>query len=261
MQSAFNPFAALAGATAVVTGAARGIGYEIAVTLQQVGMTVVVVDRDAAELAVAAKELSGRGTAVVPVVAELTQPDGLAEVEAGLADLPALRVWVNNAGVVSHQAAEDVDPAEFERVLRNNTATALLGCQTAFRYMRREDATVDRAIVNLSSMLAEKALPDRLSYATSKSALQTVTRYAAQEWGRYGIRVNAVSPGYVDTRLTQWAADDPRQIAKQQAISTLALRRAGTVADIASAVLFLASPLAAYVTGTVLQVDGGWHLA
>jgi NAD(P)-dependent dehydrogenase (short-subunit alcohol dehydrogenase family) len=261
VQSASSPFAALAGATAVVTGAARGIGYQIATTLQEVGMTVVLVDRDGDELASAAKDLSGRGAPVVPMVAELAEPDGLTGVEAELDDLPPLRVWVNNAGVVSHQAAEDVDLAEFERVVRNNAGTALRGGQVAFRHMRREEATVDRAIVNLSSMLAEKALPERLSYATSKSALQTVTRYAAQEWGPYGIRVNAVSPGYVDTRLTQWADDDPRQVAKRQAVSTLALRRAGTVADIAGAVLFLASPLAAYVTGTVLRVDGGWHLA
>jgi 3-oxoacyl-[acyl-carrier protein] reductase len=259
MQSASNPFAVMAGATAVVTGAARGIGYRIASTLQEVGMTVVLVDRDGDELERAAKDLSGGQ--VVPVVTELTEPDGLAGVEAELAGLPPLRVWVNNAGVVSHQAVEDVDLAEFERVLRVNTESALRGSQVAFAAMRAEDAGVDRAIVNLSSLLADKALPERMSYATSKNALQTVTRYAAQEWGRYGIRVNAVSPGYVDTRLTAWPEDDPRQIAKRRAVSTLALRRAGTTDDIANAVLFLASPLAAYVTGTVLRVDGGWHLA
>lgn len=260
MQSTPSPFAAMAGMTAVVTGAARGIGYQIATTLQEVGMTVVLVDRDGDELERTAKDLSGRGT-VVPVLADLAEEDGFAGVEAELPALPPLRVWVNNAGVVSHQAAADVDLTEFERVLRGNTATALRGCQVAFRAMRGEDSSVDRAIVNISSLLADKALADRLSYATSKSALQTVTRYAAQEWGPHGIRVNAVSPGYVDTRLTRWAEDDPRMVAKRQAVSTLALRRAGTVADIAGAVLFLASPLAAYVTGTVLRVDGGWHLA
>src|SRR5690349_514837 len=111
MRSAPSPFAAMAGTTAVVTGAARGIGFQIATTLQEVG---------------------------------------LAGVEAELAGLPPLRVWINNAGVVSHQAAEDVDLTEFDRVLRNNAATALRGCQVAHRHMRAETGA-DRAIVNLSS--------------------------------------------------------------------------------------------------------------
>lgn len=222
-------------------------------------MTVVLVDRDADELDNATRELASPDQ-VVPVVAELTAQDGLAGVEARLTELPPLRVWVNNAGVVSHQDVADVDIEEFERVLRVNAATTLRGCQVAHRAMRGE-TDADRAIVNLSSLLADKALPQRVSYATSKTAVETVTRYAAQEWGPLGIRVNAVSPGYVDTRLTAWPSADPRQVAKQQALSALALRRAGSVEDIANAVLFLASPMAAYVTGTILRVDGGWHLA
>ncbi|TDV56443.1 SDR family NAD(P)-dependent oxidoreductase [Actinophytocola oryzae] len=259
MESELTPFAALKGNTAVVTGAARGIGFQIATTLQGAGMTLLLVDRDGDELDRAVKDL-GEGGPVVPVVAELTAPDGFAGVESALGTVPPLRVWVNNAGVVSHQDVADVDMAEFERVLRVNAETALRGCQVAYRAMR-EETDADRAIVNLSSLLADKALPQRLSYATSKTAVETITHYAAQEWGRFGIRVNAVSPGYVDTRLTAWPADDPRQVAKQEAVSTLALRRAGSVEDIANAVLFLASPMAAYVTGTVLRVDGGWHLA
>ena len=87
-----------------------------------------------------------------------------------------------------------------------------------------------------------------------------MTRYAAQEWGPRGIRVNAISPGYIDTRLTQWADDDPRMIAKRATLGALALPRTGTVDDIAHTVLYLSSPLASYVTGQVVLVDGGWHL-
>jgi NAD(P)-dependent dehydrogenase (short-subunit alcohol dehydrogenase family) len=110
------------------------------------------------------------------------------------------------------------------------------------------------------SLTTERVLPDRLSYATSKAALESITRYSASEWGVHGIRVNAVSPGYIETRQTQWAPDDPRALAKQRAIAELPLRRAGQPSDIARTVLYLASSLASYVTGQTIFVGGGWDL-
>jgi NAD(P)-dependent dehydrogenase (short-subunit alcohol dehydrogenase family) len=118
-----------------------------------------------------------------------------------------------------------------------------------------------RAIVTITSLVVDKTVQDRLSYAASKAALVSATRYAAAEWGASGIRVNAVSPGYIDTRLTDWPADDPRQVAKQKSLQEIPLARFGQPEDVAAAVLFLASPLAAYVTGVTLFVDGGWSLA
>jgi len=249
-----TPFTCLQGRTAVVTGAARGIGLQIATVLQSVGMTLVLVDRDADELARARTMMSAHGPAIA-LAANLSTDDSSPAIAEALAPLPSLAVWVNNAGRVSHQAAEDVDLTEFEEVLRDNTASALRGCQAAFRAMPGGGS-----IVNITSLVTDKVLPDRLSYSTSKAALENVTRYAAQEWGPRGIRVNAISPGYIDTRLTQWADDDPRMIAKRTTLGTLALPRAGTVDDIAHTVLYLSSPLASYVTGQVVLVDGGWHL-
>lgn len=251
-----GPFAPLEGRTAVVTGAARGIGLRIAARLQEVGMHPVLLDRDAAELDNAAAELAAGGP-VRPLVADLGTDAGTAGLAAALADLPPLALWVNNAGTVSHQAAEDVDIEVFEQVLRNNTSSTLRGCQAAYRAM---GADGPRAIVNISSLVVDKVLPLRLSYAASKAAVESVTRYAANEWGPRGIRVNAISPGYIDTRLTRWAEDDPRSAAKRATLATLALPRAGTVDDIADTVLYLGSPLASYVTGQVVMVDGGWHL-
>lgn len=256
MSSTRDPFAELAGLTAVVTGSARGIGLRIAARLQEVGMCAVLLDRDADELDRAAAELAGTGRAV-PVAADLGTDDGLAGLAATLGGLPPLAVWVNNAGVVSHQAAEDVDVDVFEQVLRDNTSSALRGCQAAYRAM---PADGPRAIVNISSLVVDKVLPLRLSYAASKAAIESVTRYAAQEWGPRGIRVNAISPGYIETRLTRWPAGDPREVAKQQTLRSLALPRAGTVDDIADTVLYLSSSLSSYVTGHVVRVDGGWHL-
>lgn len=246
------PFATLAATTAVVTGAARGLGLTIAASLHRVGMTVLLVDRDGDELGNATRSL---GDGVVALVADLSRDDCLPALDAALASLPALTVWVNNAGRVSHQAAEDVDIDEFERVLSDNASSVLRGSQLAFRHM-----SGGGSIVNISSFVVEKALPQRLSYATSKAAVENVTRYTAQEWGPRGIRVNAISPGYIETRLTQWPEDDPRSVAKRATIATLPLRRAGLPEDIAHTVLYLASPLASYVTGQVIYVAGGWQV-
>jgi 3-oxoacyl-[acyl-carrier protein] reductase len=255
-----EPFADLEGRTAVVTGAARGIGYEIATSLRVIGMSLLLIDLDGDELVRAVdalRRVEGAGD-VVGVTADLGTDD-LAAVDRALDGLASVVVWVNNAGRVSHQTAEGTDPATFERVFKNNVVSALRGGQIAYRRMTADGAD-GGAIVNITSMVTEKVMPERLSYSTSKAALGNVTRHMAQEWGPKGIRVNAVSPGYIDSRLTQWAADDPRQISKLQTVSALALRRLGLASDIAETVLYLISPLASYVTGQTIFVDGGWHL-
>ncbi|MGH3252664.1 MAG: SDR family NAD(P)-dependent oxidoreductase [Trebonia sp.] len=251
-----EPFTSLEGDTAVVTGGARGIGYEVASSLRSVGMSLLLIDRDGDELdraADAIRSVPGDGD-VAGVLADLGAYE-LGAVESALYQLPPVAVWVNNAGGVSHQAAEDTDPATFEWLFRNNVVSALRGGQLAFRRM-----TAGGAIVNITSLVTEKVLPERLSYSTSKAALENVTRHMAQEWGPRGIRVNAVSPGYIDSRLTQWPDDDPRQISKMTTVNSLALRRLGQATDIAQTVLYLISPLASYVTGQTIFVDGGWHL-
>lgn len=250
------PFAGLQGRSAVVTGAARGIGLAVATMLHEVGMAVLLVDRDAEELGRAAATLgTGGGPAVQSLVCDLTSEVSGPAMSESVSTLPPLAVWVNNAGRVSHQDAEDVDLEEFEQVLRDNTSSALRGSQVAFRAMADGGS-----IVNIVSLVTEKALPQRLSYSTSKAALENVTRYTAAEWGPRGVRVNAISPGYIDTRLTDWPTDDPRAAHKRATLATVPLRRAGTPADIAHTVLYLSSPLASYVTGQVIYLDGGWHV-
>ena len=255
-----EPFASLEGHTAVVTGGARGIGFQVADSLRSIGMSLLLIDRDGDELDRAVKAMrAAEGTGEVAGVTADLGADDLAGVETALDELAPVTVWVNNAGGVSHQAAEDTDPATFEGLFRNNVVSALRGGQLAFRRMTAAGAA-GRAIVNITSLVTEKVLPERLSYSTSKAALGNVTRHMAQEWGPHGIRVNAVSPGYIDSRLTQWPDDDPRQISKLATMGTLALRRLGQASDIADTVLYLISPLASYVTGQTIFVDGGWHL-
>ncbi len=251
-----DPFASLRGGSAVVTGAARGIGFEIAESLLSVGMTVVLLDRDAGALQTAGETLREAGP-TASVVCDLSSDVDLPRASEALRTLPPLRLWVNNAGVVRHHRAEELDIAAFETMMRDNASSALRGSQLAYRHMVASDGG---AIVNVASIAVDKVLPDRLAYAASKSAVISISRYAAQEWGPSGIRVNVVCPGYISTRLTQWRADDPKEIAKQETVARLAARRVGQPSDIARAVLFLGSDLASYVNGDVLYVDGGWHL-
>lgn len=252
------PFAELAGRTAVVTGAARGIGLTVATTLHEVGMAVLLVDRDGAELTTAVAGLDAVTAPVASLVTDLSLDDCRPQLANALQGLPPAAVWVNNAGRVSHQDAEGVDLAEFEQVISDNTSSALRGSQAAFRAFTA--AGTGGAIVNIVSLVTDKVLPQRLSYSTSKAALENVTRYTANEWGPHGIRVNAISPGYIETRLTQWPDDDPRSVSKRATVAGLALRRAGTPEDVANTVLYLVSPLASYVTGQVIYVAGGWQL-
>lgn len=243
----------------MVTGAARGIGLTITQALHRVGMSVLLVDRDAAELSIAVTSLAGGSSRVASVAGTMSTDECLPAINTELAAMPPLGVWVNNAGRVSHVAAEDADLAHFEEVLRDNASSVLRGSQLAFRQMTCHGA--GGAIVNVGSLVTQKILPERIAYATSKAAVANLTRYCAQEWGPHGIRVNAVSPGYVDSRLTAWAEDDPRAVARRAVVDGLPLRRGGTSDDVARTVLYLASPLAAYVTGETVLLDGGWHLS
>jgi NAD(P)-dependent dehydrogenase (short-subunit alcohol dehydrogenase family) len=255
-----NPFAELADRTAVVTGAARGIGLAVATALRDIGMVVVLVDRDGDELTKAAAGLNSL-TGPEPVgslVTDLSSDACLTELTEALQTLPPPAVWVNNAGRVSHQSAEEVDLIEFEQVVSDNTSSALRGSQAAFRAFVAGGR--GGTIVNIVSLVTEKALPQRLSYSTSKAALENITRYTATEWGPHGIRVNAISPGYIETRLTAWPDDDPRAVSKRATLAALPLRRAGTTEDIAHTVLYLASPLSSYVTGQTIYLAGGWQL-
>ena len=258
-MSVREPFASLEGTTAVVTGAARGIGREIARCLREAGLVVLAADLDHDALVATAAELTatGPGAEVVSVTADLTREDGHAAIDAALLRMPALSVWVNNAGVVSHQLSQDVDQETFERVIRTNAWAAVRGSQTAFAHMQHDGP---RSIVNITSLVLDKTVPERVSYAASKAALASATRYAALDWGPHGIRVNAVSPGYISTRLTDWPADDPRQVAKQRSLEQIPAGRLGEPEDVAHVVLLLCSPLASYVTGQTVFVDGGWSL-
>jgi 3-oxoacyl-[acyl-carrier protein] reductase len=219
---------------AVVTGARRGLGAAIAARFERDGFQVVRIDREPSD-----------GV----VVCDIADPDAVARIadEVGPVD-----VLVNNAGVWSFGALEDIDPAEFARVLTVNVA-GTFHCTRAFgRGMLERGAG---SIVNIVSIAAAAANPQVGAYSASKAAVVALTRQTALEWGPRGVRANAVGPGLVPTEGTGTVYDDPAvRAARSQAVP---LRRLGEVGDIADVVSFLASDAARYVTGQVLYADGG----
>jgi NAD(P)-dependent dehydrogenase (short-subunit alcohol dehydrogenase family) len=246
-----------AGMTAVITGAARGIGRAIAEEFQIRGAHVVLVDCNLCGAAAAAESMCKRGLATVDhVVADLSLPQAIEAMAREVAALTSkVDVLVNNAGIELDLPFAEVTADAFDRVQAVNLRAPLLVSQALVRLF----PVTGGAIVNISSIHASHAFANAIPYACSKAALLALTRNLALELAPRKIRVNAVCPGYIDTPMwEEWLrmASDPEALATQTA-ALHPLGRRGVPADVASAVAFLASLQAAWITGTHLVVDGG----
>jgi len=248
----------LTGRTALVTGAARGLGRAIALALAEAGANVALGLRDVARGDGPADEIRALGRRAFPVQMDVTQADQVrAAIAATVVELGSLDLLVNNAGGgAGHVPAEEVPVDEFQRTLAVNLEGTFHACQAAFVPMR--DRRFGR-IVNVSSQAALVALPGEAAYCAAKAAVSHLTRCLAVEWGRHGINVNAVAPTFIRTPGTEPALTDPGFRAEVQE-RIAALHRVGEPDDVAGAVVFLCSPAASLITGEVLVIDGGWTI-
>ncbi len=246
----------LTGRTALITGAARGIGLETARMLGAAGAAVVLVDRDAATLADTAERLAGEGVACLPVEADITDATALDRLFARLADWRgAADILVNNAAMVQRSPASELVPALWRQAMAVNLDAGFELCR------RVQPGMLDRgggAIVNIASIMAVSGggYYPIASYHASKGGLVNLTRALAVEWGPVGIRVNAVAPGWIRTDFNKEFLDQPSNA--QPLLAATPLGQFGSLRDAAAAVLYLCSPAAAMVTGHVLAVDGGF---
>lgn len=244
----------LEGKTALVTGASSGLGRHFARLLAREGASVVVAARRVDALAALADEIGQQGGTCIPVAMDVTDPDAVAtafqQIERDVA--APLSILVNNAGVAHTRAALDLSASEWAQVLQPNLTGAFLVAQQAARMMRNEGGT----IVNVASILGERVSKGLAAYAASKAGLIQLTKALALEWAAFGIRVNALAPGYIETDLNRdfFASD-----AGQRLISRIPQKRLGQMHDLDGPLLLLCSDQSRYMTGSVIAVDGG-HL-
>jgi len=244
----------LRGRLTVVTGAARGLGAGLAEGIAAEGAAVAVADLDEAGAAATAERLRAAGATALAVGADCATTDGIRSV------LDAVeREWgapadalVNNAGVVSSVRFLELEDEDIDRVLRVNTAGPIIATREFAR--RLVAAGRGGAVVSISSTAAHIAsLPGLTVYAASKGGVRAFTHAAAVDLARFGIRVNAIAPGWVETEMSRALENHDRGL-----LARIPLRRPAVPADLVGGAVYLLSDDAGYVTGTTLAIDGGW---
>jgi len=239
----------LAGRVALITGAASGIGRASALAFAEAGASVALLDVDKDGLELTAQQLTAAGRDAEVVVADVTDLDGIrAAVERTVARFGRLDAAHNNAGVPGpYVPLDEYPPEDFLRVLQVDLIGVWHCMRAEIRQMRSQGSG---AIVNTSSMLGAAAMPDNGPYVAAKHAVNGLTRTAALELAGAGIRVNALAPGVTRTGMTSSVSDE--------LLRAVPLNRIAEPDEIAAAAVWLCSPQASYVTGTVLVADGGW---
>jgi NAD(P)-dependent dehydrogenase (short-subunit alcohol dehydrogenase family) len=248
--------------TAIVTGAARGIGKGIALALAQAGAHVVVADINAEAAARAAGEIGALGLSVMAVAVDITQSGQVDRlVETTLARFGHIDLLVNNAGVVSNAPVLDLSEEEWDRTMAVNLKGVFLCSQRAAQAMA---ARHSGRIINIASLSGKVGAPGQAAYCASKHGVIGLTLVMAIDLAPYGINVNAICPGMNETEmmgqvLADRAASRGQTVeeVRQGILAKTPLGRFGRPEDVAQVVLFFASPAAAYVTGQTIDVDGG----
>jgi len=244
----------LAGKVAIVTGGSRGIGLAVASLLAEDGAAVVVSGRDAGRLARASNEIEALGGTVLGVVADAaSRADVDRLVDTAKERFSRIDILVNNAGMTRDGLLLRMKDADWDEVLQVNLRGAFLALRAVAKAMVRQKSG---RIINIASTAGAMGNAGQVNYAAAKAGLIGMTKAAARELAHWGILVNAVAPGLIDTDMT---AVVPAE-ARETLLAQVPLKRIGTGRDVAEMVRFLAGDGAAYVTGQVFHVNGGLYM-
>ena len=235
---------------AIVTGASRGIGLEIAKIFYENGAKIVITDIDEKTLSIVNKEFNDSKN-ILSIVSDVSISDSVTNmIKTTIEKFNKIDILVNCAGITRDNLIIRMKENDWDNVINTNLKSVFLTSKIAGRYMMKEKSG---NIINVSSVVGITGNAGQTNYSASKAGVIGMTKSLAKEFASRNIRVNAIAPGFIDTAMTKNLKED----AKEQLIDAILLKRLGTTKDIANAALFLASSLSDYITGQILVVDGG----
>ena len=246
-----TPEMRLDGKLALVTGAGRGLGRACACAVAGAGADTVLVSRTADDLEAVAAEIEAAGGTARQLVCDVSD---MAQITSKIDGLDRIDILINNAGTNAPQMFVDVTEENYDKVMDLNVKSAFFVAQTVARKMIAQGD--GGSIIHMSSQMGHVGSPTRTVYCTSKHAIEGLTKAMAVELAPHNIRVNAIGPTYIVTAMT--APNFENREFREDALSRIPLGRIGQLEDIMGAIVFLASPASALITGASLLVDGGW---
>ncbi|GIW57400.1 MAG: short-chain dehydrogenase [Candidatus Dojkabacteria bacterium] len=252
MNDLFN----LTGKKAIVTGASSGLGVQFAKALARYGADVAILARRKERLEKLAEEIQSMGRKCIPIQCDVTVESQIQQaVKQVEQEFGKIDILVNNAGVVSAYPTEDLPLDEWNRIIQTNLTGVFLMAKHVAQVMKKHGTG---SIINISSIAGFVSFEgiSVAAYGASKGGVVNLTRYLASEWGKYGIRVNSIAPGFFPSEMTQAFVDDPNMLAYIK--SRTALDRWGKDGELDGLLIYLASDASSYTTGQNIAVDGGW---
>lgn len=244
------------GKTALITGAARGLGRACAIALAHAGANIALGMRDKNSGEDLEREIKNMGRKVIRLQMDVSSTAQIKmAVEEAVKDFGRIDILVNNVGVAPANPAIDVTESDYDTTMNLNVKAMFFTSQAVAKQMIKQGGG---RIINMSSQAGSITLDDESVYCMSKAAVNHLTKNLASEWAKYNIQVNAVAPTFIETPGTEPWLKDPEF--KKSVLDRIPLGRIGKPVEVAGAVLFLASQAASLITGEILMIDGGWTL-
>jgi len=244
----------LEGRVALITGAARGIGKEIALKLSGAGADIVICDLDEDMIETTINEIKEYGNKAHGIVCDVTSEESVKEmIDEIYRKFEKIDILVNNAGITMDTLFMRMGKDKWDKVIDVNLTGAFNVTKAAIRGMIKQRGG---KIINISSVVGLMGNPGQVNYSASKAGLIGLTKSIAKEYGKRNINVNAVAPGFISTEMT----DKLSEKAEKELLDNISIKRKGTPEDVANTVLFLSSDLSDYITGQVILVDGGMRM-